>query len=1127
MKNNKKRDVRSRRSARILTLMLCVMVAMSGMFALPTYANEGAEGQTTAGEVSGEEKVSGAKNDTSGSAEKSGEARSTDKSGSDGSDDNVKPDTSGEKSKTSNTVKKSPVIKRAKSKDGTFSLKYKCSYSTNYKPAEYPGELVFTLYKGEEATGYKVTLTADEAKSRDEVTKDITIDNYDADADYKFQLSTTLSDDHWNVETADMDGGTEITLTYNYKVYIDKSWTTGSAPAGAPAHRPGVTGSLRSPIRRSPSKPKSITISLIGKSGEHLTGNDITLSDDNGWSYDVTFTPEQIDAFDHVTETGAEGWIMTCYDIYGNGCLNLDIVNKPATFDFTVTKIWDVNDTAGIPQSITLILYQDGDEFRTETFKKEDVADTLNDGRTWTCTFTGVPIDHQYTVKEITPEGYTAEYGKSYDFDHRIINHSKTDAQAPKFTVIKKWSDSYTLHKTVYVKIYNAKTNEPINDKTYEVPYSSRGFCKTFTLTGQDPNGEYYAREINVPDEFKAVYAPVSKSTDDNGQVTFNQTIYNVKTSSDTVNYTVNKYWSDEEIAPDWVKINFYEKGSKDAISQVEIKLESGNHWHASITNTLKPDRDYVIRESFPEGYSNGNGWKLNESRWFDSSTNTWNITLTNQAVGSLTVSKKVTEGGRDLASGDERKGSEYKFRVTVSTDDGFFISGKYGGMDFTDNVAFVKLKDGESVTASDLPAGAKFKVEELTTGEDFTTKSTVSDAGDAAESGDNTVKGTIQFAKTSKAAFTNDFKATENPPETKPSTGSLTVSKKVTEAGKALKSGDSREDESYDLTVRLENSTLTGKYGSMTFENGTAHISLKDGEKVSASGLPEGTKFTVTEAAVTGCDTTSKVSYTASGKTKTEAVGTLSVSGTIAADTDKEAAFVNDYKTADLYATIKWSDSGDTAGKRPSAAEYKKRLKLYSSTDGQSQMKDITDEAADKMRVTDNGDDTYTVRISGLPAAASSDAKSTASLSTISGISSANTITPVVYYLRQIKETSYYKVVYHDRDGKAIKGPDPALSGSEGNIGYITNTRKKSTGDKSGGKDKWKNTDTTDRDKHIKHTDEKGNYNSGRNGGAPGSYAAYRDGVRTGDSPDLAIWIITAAAAAALLILVFRKKRS
>jgi hypothetical protein len=597
------------------------------------------------------------------------------------------------------------------------------------------------------------------------------------------------------------------------------------------------------------------------------------------------------------------------------------------------------------------------------------------------------------------------------------------------------------------------------------------------------------------------------------------------------VEYEVQKIWSNGDIAPDSVNIDFYEKGNEDGGSQAEITLNRSNNWSLREIY-LAADKEYVIRESFPEKYSDGNGWKPNETREFISSNNKWRITLTNQAVGSLTVSKKVTEGGKDLASGDERKDSEYKFRVTAEIPETYSsytaASGKYGGMDFKGGIAIVTLKDGESVTASDLPAGTEFKVEELTTGEDFTTESTVTNGGSGSTSGGSTVKGTIQFAKTSTAAFTNDFKAPENPPEPTPSTGSLTVSKKVTEAGKALKSGDSREDESYDFTVRLENSTLTGrKYGAMTFENGTAHISLKDGEKVSASGLPEGTKFTVTEAAVTGCDTTSKVSYTASGKTKTEAVGTLSVSGTIAADTDKEAAFVNDYKTADLYATIKWSDSGDTAGKRPSAAEYKKRLKLYSSTDGQSQMKDITDEAADKMRVTDNGDDTYTVRISGLPAAASSDAKSTASLSTISGISSANTITPVVYYLRQIKETSYYKVVYHDRDGKAIKGPDPALSGSEGNIGYITNTRKKSTGDKSGGKDKWKNTDTTDRDKHIKHTDEKGNYNSGRNGGAPGSYAAYRDGVRTGDSPDLAIWIITAAAAAALLILVFRKKRS
>ena len=98
---------------------------------------------------------------------------------------------------------------------------------------------------------------------------------------------------------------------------------------------------------------------------------------------------------------------------------------------------------------------------------------------------------------------------------------------------------------------------------------------------------------------------------------------------------------------------------------------------------------------------------------------------------------------------------------------------------------------------------------------------------------------------------------------------GNLTVSKTVT--GKA---GDT--EQKFTFTVKLDRA-ISGAYGDMTFNNGTAVITLKHGESLTAVGLPAGAAYTVAESDNEG------YTVTANGAT-----------GTISKDGTAVAAFTN-----------------------------------------------------------------------------------------------------------------------------------------------------------------------------------------------------------------------------------------
>ena len=175
---------------------------------------------------------------------------------------------------------------------------------------------------------------------------------------------------------------------------------------------------------------------------------------------------------------------------------------------------------------------------------------------------------------------------------------------------------------------------------------------------------------------------------------------------------------------------------------------------------------------------------------------------------GALTVSKTV-EGAM------AEDGKEFRFTVKLSD---ATINGQYGEMNFVDGEATFALKDGESVTATDLPADITYTVTEA-----------AETLYDTTSTG---ATGTIEDDKTAAAAFTNTFNA-----------GKLKVGKTVTGV-------NVDNDKAFEFTVTLSDTTINGQYGEMNFVDGVATFTLKNGEDIIAANLPAGITYTVVETA-------------------------------------------------------------------------------------------------------------------------------------------------------------------------------------------------------------------------------------------------------------------------------------
>ena len=184
-------------------------------------------------------------------------------------------------------------------------------------------------------------------------------------------------------------------------------------------------------------------------------------------------------------------------------------------------------------------------------------------------------------------------------------------------------------------------------------------------------------------------------------------------------------------------------------------------------------------------------------------------FTNTRNADGSLTILKK-------LAGNAQEADKLFTFRVDLQD---VTITGTYGDVEFDRGIATIQLKGGESKTIEGLPVGTIYKVEE----DNYTS--------DGYETTSINEEGTINEHSPAIAEFTN----------TRNTYGDLIVHKRL--AGNAA-----NRDQRFLFTVTLSDTTISDKFGDMVFENGVAKFELKGGEKLQATGLPNGLTYTVSE---------------------------------------------------------------------------------------------------------------------------------------------------------------------------------------------------------------------------------------------------------------------------------------
>ena len=213
----------------------------------------------------------------------------------------------------------------------------------------------------------------------------------------------------------------------------------------------------------------------------------------------------------------------------------------------------------------------------------------------------------------------------------------------------------------------------------------------------------------------------------------------------------------------------------------------------------------YTVTEATAEGFAltskTGDTGVISTTEAVAVFTNTRN-------TGDLEVSKVV------VSVSDYDKTKHFNFTVTLSDKS---ITGKFGDMIFTEGVATFTLTDGQKKTATGLPTGITYKVDE-----------TVADAYTTTYTGET---GTISTTK-SEAIVTNTRQ-----------TGGLKVSKTVVGAP------DANKNDTYEFTVTLTDASfIDGKFGEMEFVNGVATFELADGQTKTATGLPSGIHYTVTE---------------------------------------------------------------------------------------------------------------------------------------------------------------------------------------------------------------------------------------------------------------------------------------
>ena len=250
----------------------------------------------------------------------------------------------------------------------------------------------------------------------------------------------------------------------------------------------------------------------------------------------------------------------------------------------------------------------------------------------------------------------------------------------------------------------------------------------------------------------------------------------------------------------------------EDTSAAEEKQDASGDDGSADSTDTEAADDDQKSDESKSESNdaSNSEGQEASIADDGDEGDEGSEIYWTSQLHIILSVNGDDPEYDR-----------AFNVRITLSDK---YINGKYGDVTFTNGVANISLSAGgkNQCDVVGVREGVQYSVEET---------------GDYADYG-------YSVAYTSWGnTFVNGSGSYFYIKNTRNLLGNVTVTNSVNGYG-----SDPDKEFEYTVTAAKDGTAVSGTYGDVTFENGSASFSLKGGEEKHIRGLHNGTIYTVTQ---------------------------------------------------------------------------------------------------------------------------------------------------------------------------------------------------------------------------------------------------------------------------------------
>lgn len=552
----------------------------------------------------------------------------------------------------------------------------------------------------------------------------------------------------------------------------------------------------------------------------------VTLNSTTDWTHTWTNLPAKYPANApanttqyRVVERNAQGGFILLSNEPNKDGTKFTITNV-ATTNLDVTKVWKGFDD-NLPEKITVQLYRTMEGHSEET-KLDGKTLTLNAENNWQGSFTNLEAydaagnEYTYFAREVGTGDYDVHYQDATTgnaFSTVITNVAQTGV-----TGTKTWKDNSNKYNTrpsvdeMVLTLYCSVNGEKPKEVENVTPEWSNTDSDQWTYTYKD---------LPKTDVNGNVYTYTVKETVSDGYELSKQDGYDLtNTLTGTVEVSGTKTWVGGQ--PEDLQLTLYRSfaGTAEGEETTESVVENvtpewnkdGDKWTYTYGDLPKYDDQgklylYRVEENISDEYNGvttaGEADKFNAIYTYD---------FTNVKKGALTV-EKIVQGNR----GETDRAFEFTVTLTGESITGVKaeeINDKYGDMEFTNGVATFTLKHGQSITASGLPAGLTYSVEETDANADGYTTSNSGNTG------------TIPSGDTAKVYFTN----------TKHEGEALTTSVSVQKVWKIDNGGEQPES----VKVQLEKDGQP--YGN------PVTLSDKNGWKHEWKDLPLGFTWTVEE---------------------------------------------------------------------------------------------------------------------------------------------------------------------------------------------------------------------------------------------------------------------------------------